>query len=153
MAEIEHFVNPNDKRHSRFDQVRDIALNLFGRELQNAGGQAAAIPVGQAVVSVRSKTDSVLSFLFFKYCLHLFLLLCQGLINNETLGYFMARTFLFLVRCGIKPHLIRFRQHLKNEMAHYAKDCWDCEINMSYVCFVFPSSLIMFFHLVLAGLD
>ena len=54
------------------------------------------------------------------------------LVDNETLGYFIARTFLFLRDCGINPALIRFRQHLPNEMAHYAKDCWDAEIGTCY---------------------
>lgn len=27
---------------------------------------------------------------------------------------------------------MRFRQHLRTEMAHYAADCWDLEINLSY---------------------
>ena len=32
---------------------------------------------------------------------------------------------------GIKPAGLRFRQHLRTEMAHYACDCWDAEILMS----------------------
>jgi len=39
---------------------------------------------------------------------------------------------MFLTLCGIKPDKLRFRQHLKTEMAHYAKDCWDAEIQNSY---------------------
>ena len=34
MAEIEHFVNPNDKLHPRFADVADVELNLFSRDLQ-----------------------------------------------------------------------------------------------------------------------
>lgn len=44
----------------------------------------------------------------------------------------MARTYQFLIACGVNPEGIRFRQHLQNEMAHYAKDCWDAEILMSH---------------------
>ena len=54
------------------------------------------------------------------------------LIDNETLGYFMCRTYLFLTEAGINPNNLRFRQHLNNEMAHYAKDCWDAEIETSH---------------------
>jgi glycyl-tRNA synthetase len=32
----------------------------------------------------------------------------------------------------LPPPSIRFRQHMGNEMAHYAQDCWDCEIHTSY---------------------
>ena len=27
---------------------------------------------------------------------------------------------------------LRFRQHLQHEMAHYAEDCWDAEVECSY---------------------
>jgi len=56
----------------------------------------------------------------------------QGVIDNETLAYFMARTYQFLVSVGINPDGIRFRQHRSDEMAHYAKDCWDAEVETSY---------------------
>jgi glycyl-tRNA synthetase len=56
----------------------------------------------------------------------------QGTIDNETLAYFMGRTYLFLRECGISAEGIRFRQHRDTEMAHYAKDCWDAEIETSY---------------------
>ena len=41
----------------------------------------------------------------------------------------LARTWDFLVEVGINPEKIRFRQHASTEMAHYAEDCWDCEIH------------------------
>lgn len=33
---------------------------------------------------------------------------------------------------GVKPDRCRFRQHMKNEMAHYACDCWDAECLTTY---------------------
>lgn len=33
---------------------------------------------------------------------------------------------------GVKPDRCRFRQHMRNEMAHYACDCWDAECLTSY---------------------
>jgi glycyl-tRNA synthetase len=53
-------------------------------------------------------------------------------IDNQTLAYFMARTYLFLQSVGIAQEGIRFRQHRSDEMAHYAKDCWDAEVETSY---------------------
>lgn len=52
----------------------------------------------------------------------------RRIIANETLAYFIARTYLFLVKIGVDPTLLRFRQHKEDEMAHYASDCWDCEL-------------------------
>jgi len=48
------------------------------------------------------------------------------------MAYFIARTFLFLKAVGVNPENIRFRQHRKNEMAHYSCDCWDAEVELSY---------------------
>ena len=44
----------------------------------------------------------------------------------------MARVGLLLLTIGIKEDRLRFRQHMANEMAHYASDCWDAEIQSSY---------------------
>ena len=55
----------------------------------------------------------------------------KKIINNETLAYFMCRTYEFLVDIGITRTSIRFRQHMEDEMAHYSADCWDAEIEMS----------------------
>lgn len=54
------------------------------------------------------------------------------MVANETLGYYMARIYQYLLKIGISPKKLRFRQHLSNEMAHYACDCWDAECLTSY---------------------
>lgn len=106
MAEIEHYVDPLDKKHERFHEIRDIVLTLLDRHVQSAGGsEVKRISVGNAVDS--------------------------GIVANETLGYFIARIYLFLIKIGINPDRLRFRQHMDNEMAHYATDCWDAEIHNS----------------------
>jgi glycyl-tRNA synthetase len=79
---------------------------LFGRDDQLGSGKTKTISVGEAVQA--------------------------GLINNETLAYFMARTQLYMEKIGMDPTRLRFRQHLTTEMAHYAADCWDLEIKSSY---------------------
>ena len=56
----------------------------------------------------------------------------KGIINNETLAYFLVRTHKFLVAAGVKPNKLRFRQHKADEMAHYAADCWDAEAHTTY---------------------
>jgi glycyl-tRNA synthetase len=44
----------------------------------------------------------------------------------------MGMTYEFLLKVGIDPTKLRFRQHESDEMAHYALDCWDAEILGSY---------------------
>ena len=53
----------------------------------------------------------------------------QGIIANEYVAYYLALTHQLLVRIGVKPDRLRFRQHLPDELAHYAEDCWDAEIS------------------------
>ncbi len=52
-----------------------------------------------------------------------------GIVRHPTVAWFLARTWDFLIEVGIHPAKIRFRQHASTEMAHYAEDCWDCEIH------------------------
>ena len=56
----------------------------------------------------------------------------QGIIRHPTVAYFLALTHKFLLHVGIQDSLLRFRQHKRNEMAHYAQDCWDAEIFGSF---------------------
>ena len=108
MAEVEHFVDPQGgKRHARFDKVRNVKLRLLGRDTQLSGKtDLVTMPVKQAVD--------------------------KGLVDNETLGYFIARIYSFLLKIGADPQKLRFRQHVADEMAHYAADCQDAELYTSY---------------------
>ena len=57
----------------------------------------------------------------------------QEIITSTTVAYFIGRVWLFLAKCGTDQTKLRFRQHMSNEMAHYACDCWDAELRTSYV--------------------
>lgn len=107
MAEIEHFVDPESgKKHDRFSEVENIELDLLDRDTQLSGQTTInKMTIGKAVK--------------------------DGVVDNETLGYFLARIYLFLKKIGIDTRKIRFRQHMANEMAHYACDCWDAELHTS----------------------
>jgi glycyl-tRNA synthetase len=107
MAEIEHYVDPMKKEHPRFKEVGDIVLPLLDRDTQLSGKTTPwTMRIDEAVRA--------------------------SIIDNETLGYFLGRVMLFLRRIGIDQSKVRFRQHLANEMAHYATDCWDAELLTSY---------------------
>lgn len=108
MAEIEHFVDPQGgKKHPRFHEVKDIELVLLDRKVQLEGRtDVKKLTIGDAVAT--------------------------RLVDSESLGYFIARIHLFLNRLGIDQEKVRFRQHMANEMAHYAADCWDAELFTSY---------------------
>lgn len=106
LAEIEHFVNPDDKTHPKFAALAGHRLNLLSKALQTGEDIHEEMVIGEAVTN--------------------------GTVANETLAYFLCRTHMFLLKCGIKPDKLRFRQHKDTEMAHYATDCWDAEIFTTY---------------------
>ncbi|MCZ7391892.1 MAG: glycine--tRNA ligase [Candidatus Methanoperedens sp.] len=100
-AEAEIFIDPRDKTHPKFKEVADIVLNLYSQEGQ-AAGESRKMTLDKAVK--------------------------EGIIAHEFLAYCLALTHKYLVRVGVSPEKLRFRQHMKDEMAHYAADCWDAEI-------------------------
>ncbi|XP_072769650.1 glycine--tRNA ligase-like [Nerophis lumbriciformis] len=106
MAEIEHFVDPNEKVHPKFSNVADLQILLYSSKAQTSGQSAHVMRLGDAVE--------------------------QGVINNSVLGYFIGRIHLYLTKVGVAKDKLRFRQHMDNEMAHYACDCWDAETKTSY---------------------
>ncbi|MBC2699592.1 MAG: glycine--tRNA ligase [ANME-2 cluster archaeon] len=101
-AEAEIFVDPRDKSHPGFDSIRDNVLILYSDPAQSSGKDQIEMSLGEAVE--------------------------QGIIAHQFLAYALAMTHQFLVRVGVSPERLRFRQHMKDEMAHYAIDCWDAEI-------------------------
>jgi len=107
MAEIEHFVDPNDKSHPKFASIADLELPLWSAAAQDANERnPTSMKIGDAVAN--------------------------GIVGNQTVGYFVARTYQLLTSLGINGEAIRFRQHRSTEMAHYANDCWDAEVETSY---------------------
>ncbi|MCQ1536020.1 glycine--tRNA ligase [Methanosarcina sp. KYL-1] len=100
-AECEIFVDPRNKKHPNFERFAGRELVLYSQAAQEAG-EPVRMTVREAVE--------------------------KGVIAHEVLGYNIALTNEFLTKVGIDPARLRFRQHLKDEMAHYAIDCWDAEI-------------------------
>ncbi len=100
-AEAEIFIDPRDKTHPNIERFADTPLNLYSQKGQESG-TVEQITIGDALE--------------------------QGIIAHEFLAYHIALTNHFLQRVGISPEHLRFRQHKKDEMAHYAIDCWDAEI-------------------------
>lgn len=99
MMEAEVFYDPESKSHPRFHEVRDRKATF----VPNSDEKDHEMTFGEAVA--------------------------KGMVANEALAYWLARTQEFLLAAGIDPKRLHFRQHLKNEMAHYAADCWDAEFH------------------------
>jgi glycyl-tRNA synthetase len=102
-AEAEIFVHPNEKNHHpSFKRYAEYRIPLLTHIQQ----QKCEDPVE---ISMREAVD-------------------KGIIANEYVAYYVALTHELLVTIGIKPERLRFRQHLPDERAHYAADCWDAEV-------------------------
>lgn len=100
-AEAEIFVHPGEKRHPQFDRYAEYRMPLLGAEQQQGGGDAETFTMRDAVDS--------------------------GLVANEYVAYYLALTHELLLAIGMDQERIRFRQHMPDERAHYAADCWDAE--------------------------
>lgn len=101
-AEAEIFVDPSDKTHAKFESVADHELKLYSQKQQQNRDEPLQITAGEAVDA--------------------------GIISSETIAYQITIAHNFLHDLGIGDDAIRFRQHLPDEMAHYAIDCWDAEV-------------------------
>jgi len=56
----------------------------------------------------------------------------KGVMAHESIAYFVGVTARIMLEAGVDPARLRFRQHAKDEMAHYAADCWDAETRLSF---------------------
>lgn len=105
-AEAEIFIDPRDKTHPKFDQIKDISMKFYSQAAQEKG-DPEDMTFGEAVE--------------------------RGIVAHQTLAYYVARTYQFLLAVGVSPERLRFRQHKSDEMAHYAADCWDAEVLLDHL--------------------
>jgi glycyl-tRNA synthetase len=101
-AEAEIFVHPEEKNHPNFARYAGYRMPLLGIRQQQEDSSALVTTMEEAVAT--------------------------GLIANEYVAYYIALTHEMMVKCGVDPAKLRFRQHMPDELAHYALDCWDAEI-------------------------
>jgi len=100
--EVELFVDPEDKDWVRFPEIENGTLDL----IPNTTLELTTMTVKEAVE--------------------------KGVIANRVLAYFVYTTKQLLISLGIDEKRLRFREHEMDEMAHYAADCWDAEVLLSY---------------------
>lgn len=101
-AEAEIFVDPSNKKHPKFSVVAGDKLRLFSSQNQINNSETEVLSAAEAVD--------------------------KGVVSSEVLTYQLCLAARFLKDLGIPTNAMRFRQHLPTEMAHYAIDCWDVEI-------------------------
>tara|TARA_Y100000310_G_C20699533_1_gene828430 strand:+ start:5094 stop:6581 length:1488 start_codon:yes stop_codon:yes gene_type:complete len=103
-AEAQMFIHKADKK--KFDdykQVKDLKIPFWPAKSQKRG-KPKMYKVSSAVR--------------------------KGWLKNQAYAYCLGIAYSFVSGLGIPESKMRFRQHTKNELAHYAEDAWDLEINL-----------------------
>jgi glycyl-tRNA synthetase len=102
MAEGEFFFDPEDPEFAPFTEYENMGVRLVpNTDPENT----ISTTLGEAVGN--------------------------GTICSQVLAHFMGVTLTFATDIGIPEGRMRFREHLSTEMAHYARDCWDLEVETS----------------------
>ncbi|AYV75705.1 MAG: glycyl-tRNA synthetase [Terrestrivirus sp.] len=104
-AEIEYFFDPLDDTNNYYDDVRNKVLPLLTEQSQDTGQNNLLYTDVENAVN-------------------------NKIICNQIMAVFLAKIIEFTKYIGLDFDKLRFRQHRRNEMAHYAVECWDLE------CFV-----------------
>ncbi|OUJ18130.1 Glycyl-tRNA synthetase class II [Methanonatronarchaeum thermophilum] len=99
--EAEIFVHPENKKHPKFKQYQDIEIKLHPTKQQQNEEKPIKTTLKKAVD--------------------------KGWIGNEMIAYYIGLSTKYFKEIGINPNKLRYRQHLPDEMAHYASECWDAE--------------------------
>lgn len=107
-AEVEVFVSPDQKtKHPKFKELSSLKLPLYTRaEQSKKSGKPVPMSLKQAVE--------------------------KKIIAHEFLAYYIGLSVKIFQELGIPQKSIRCRQHLESELAHYAIDVWDVEIDTGF---------------------
>ena len=105
--ELEYFVHPEKQEDCNFiSEVLDYELNVFSAEMQK-----------------KNKKHERMSI---KECLN------KKIIKTKWHGYWLARMHKWFVDLGADAGHFRIRQHVKDELSHYALDTWDLEYEFPF---------------------
>jgi len=101
-AEIEFFINPEEKEFKKLKDYENVKIRVLSREAQKEGKSEEEMTVREALE--------------------------RGIIPSEYMAYFIAKEQLFYESLGIPKEAIRFRHMLPEETPHYSKGNVDMEI-------------------------
>ncbi len=100
-AEIQYFMDPENKDNGRLDEVRDQKVKVWSEELQNAEKDPEEMTIGEVFD--------------------------KGIIKIPMIAYTLARAWQLFLRIGIDKDRLQLRQHKSDEKAFYSSDTWDIE--------------------------
>ncbi len=105
--EIEYFLHPQKLDDcSDFKHVEGYELLIYSREEQKNKKNAKKMKIGEA----------------FK----------KGIFKTKWHAYWLGQFHKFFCSLGISSEKLRLRQHLEEELSHYASDTWDIEYKFPF---------------------
>ena len=105
--EIEYFVHPDRQDECTFiEDVSDYELNVLSAEMQ--------------------KSRKNMEKLTIKHCIS------KRIIKTKWHAYWLASMHKWFVELGANAEHFRIRQHVKDELSHYALDTWDLEYEFPF---------------------
>ncbi len=105
--ELEYFVHPEKQEDCEFiDEVLDYELNIYSAEMQSKKENMEKMTIKDA--------------------------LDKKIIKTKWHAYWLAQMHKWFVDLGARAHHFRIRQHVKDELSHYAADTWDLEYEFPF---------------------
>ena len=105
--EIEFFVHPKKVNNCHFiKEVENMKVNILSAEMQKKKAKHEKMKIKEA--------------------------LAKKIIKTQWHAYWLALNYKWFLDLGIKEENLRLREHLKDELAHYANGCFDIEYNFPF---------------------
>ncbi len=104
-AELELFFDPEENEPD-LSAVRDVDAPVYSARAQaDPDGEPVVMTIGEAVD--------------------------EGIVADDWIAYYLGIATEWYESVGVDMDRFRFRQHQAGELAHYAKECWDAESDVS----------------------
>ncbi len=103
--EIEFFVNPKNDRCPFIKEVQNLSVNIITEKMQKKNQKEKKMKIKDML---------------------------KKKMLNEWQAYWLGSFYKFFIDYGIKKKNLRIREHLKEELAHYANACFDIEYNFPF---------------------
>lgn len=100
-AEIQFFVDPENKTSDRIEEVKGLKVKIWSKEMEAKGNDAEVMTIDEAMKN--------------------------GIIKIPMIAYCLGRAWRVFEEMGIDAKRLQMRQHKDDERAFYSSDTWDIE--------------------------
>jgi len=102
--EIEYFIHPDQEECILLDDMK-FKFNIFTSKLQEEGSEHTHMTISDMI---------------------------KNKLADKWQIYWLKEVYQWFIEMGIKPENLRLREHLKDELAHYSKACFDIEYKFPF---------------------